>query len=413
MCRAHIIGLALVLLTTSAVAQNADRNRSNTNGKEEAEVARRVAEWIQVFANPDARGGNLDETVRAIKELATIGEPAVPHLMEAMLSPNVNVSVYSANALNEVGTKAVEVVRTRWPDLKEQEKWKFMRFRGKFDYDAARDFAISSLESRNPIVRRQAIEYLTQHKEALAMPTLLKMLNTELPAEHRWVLLNGLANTGGEEVVAALIALLAPNSWAAKGEGLIPPRGPTPDWWPDGRVKICEALGKLKASQATPALLTVLEEKGQGQAYLGFVIIPLLGEFGNTKAISSLRRVLITETKDLEPTSGSLRSVAVALWQLRDRSGWLQLVPLFQSKHDSERQFASEIVSRFGDTSDIWLLVRWLNDPDEEVRYRASRGLARITGIEIRTRFPDSTAEEADLWRLWYDSNKSKSVDGK
>ena len=70
-------------------------------------------------------------------------------------------------------------------------------------------------------------------------------------------------------------------------------------------------------------MLKVLTEKGQGRAYLGQQIIPLLGQFGYKESIPELRRILATDCKDLArslvPPEGIHWLAAQALCRLGDR----------------------------------------------------------------------------------------------
>src|SRR5262249_57768147 len=107
---------------------------------------------------------------------------------------------------------------------------------------------------------------------------------------------------GGEGVPESLIELLKKDSWAAKGEGLIPPPGSPPPWWPDGRPRVIEALRKLKAEKAGPALLAVLQERGPRKAYLGSFIIPFLAEYGGADRGGETKKNAATHDEDNVPS---------------------------------------------------------------------------------------------------------------
>lgn len=233
-----------------------------------------------MFAHPEAQADNLDETVRAIEELTAIGKPAVPQMMKAILGKHQVVAAYSVNTLDNIGRPAVELVRSNWPKWTEAEKWHFMRFRGKFDYPESLEFALASLESKQPVVRRQAIEYSGRYKEAKAGSRLLKMLNTESPESHRWLVIESLAEIGSnDEVTDALIALLAKDRWTAKGKGLIHPPGNPPPWWPDGRHYVIKAPGKIGTRKAAPKRVEVVQEKEPNKGfYFNPDIVRILGE---------------------------------------------------------------------------------------------------------------------------------------
>ena len=113
----------------------------------------------------------------------------------------------------------------------------------------------------------------------------------------------------------AIIKLLDRDSWAAKGEGLLPPEGPPPPWWPDGRPRVIESLVALKAARAVPVLLKVLIEKGSGRAYLGAQIIPFLADYGGPDCVDELKRIAFAKDEDV------IRSVSYKPGDIRSMAG--------------------------------------------------------------------------------------------
>lgn len=299
------IAVALALLASAVLLQTiAVAKRPNPA------VDQRVKSLIAVISDPESPGARFEESHRAIAELVKIGEPAVPLLVETILASSGpttdrvrgrrNGASYSLVALKRIGKPALPHVQKVWPKLDEANRWKLMPFRGQHDYTAALPFALASLESKSESVLSQAVRYLGQHKEAKARDPLLQILNTA-PARVRWEVVDALTAIGGEKVIDAFIKLLAKDSWAAKGDGLIPPPGVTPPWWPDGRPHIVMALRKLKATKAASALVQLLEEKGPGKGYLADFIIPTLSEVGDRECIPALRRVAAANLAALSP----------------------------------------------------------------------------------------------------------------
>jgi HEAT repeat protein len=364
----------------------------------------RIEALIKIFAHPQAGAEKIDDTSRAIQALVAIGKPAVPQLTHAMLGKNASVAIYSALTLDEIGRPAVEIVRAGWPKWSEAEKWEFMRFRGKFDYVDSLPFALKSLDSNSPDVRRRAIKYFALHKEAKARPQLLKMLNTELPQSHRWLVLETLAEIGHDAAAEdALIALLAKGSWAAKGDGLVLPDGFTPRHWPDGRGHVVTALGKMGSRKSAPKLLELLQENGPNQGYLDLYIVPLLGEFGHVPSIPVLKRILAEDKECCKEV------IAIALFRLKDRSAISILTKGLHSKMATERYTALRVFARYGDRSDVLMLGQHLRDSDIEVRILACEGLERITGAMIRSPGQtEITSSAVGLWIAWFENNKSK-----
>ena len=250
-------------------------------------------------AAPKKAGGG--DTSYAIKELVKLGPKAVPDLVDAILRDRNSGGAYAALALDKIGKPALEEVRTAWEKLDERQRWKLMRFRGQFDYDAVLMFAVASLDSDSYEVRQEAIRYAGQYKEPRSRDKLLELLNNDEPPL-RWEVVDALTSIGGDAVVDAFVELLAPDSWAAKGEGLGPaPTFPVP-WWPDARPQVIDALQKLKATKTAPALLSVLQEKGAGKGYLVITIAPALAEFEYREALPELRRILDASPESLTPS---------------------------------------------------------------------------------------------------------------
>lgn len=357
---------------------------------------------IQVLGHPQAGGERLDQTILAMKELITIGKPAVPKLIKARLSQNPVLAGYSAKVLEQIGPEASEGIKAVWPVLEETEKWKFMSVRAKSDYANVVDFAMRSLESKDAQVRLQAIYFVGDHKETKARAALLKMLDTAMPPWHRASIVESLVALANDEVVDAFILLLARDSWAAKGIGLriFDERSPP---GADERPFIIEALAKIGARKAAPKLLEVLQEKGAGRAYLGHAIIPLLGEWEYTKSIPDLRLILTSENDNLASLA------ARSLFQLKDRAAMPKLLLDLRSDQVDTRRLACKVLARHGTRLDIVTLGECLEDADEDVQVYACEGLERITGVKIREPGQNQrTSGVVPLWRKWIEANRDK-----
>jgi HEAT repeat protein len=381
------------------------------------DLNRRIDSLIATWADPKLGGqapsfGNPgdEETRKAFKTLVAIGKPAVPKLIEAVLGKNPIVATYCSYILEEIGQDALPIVRQKWKQLTDAEKWKLMSFRGKFDYENSLPFALSSLESKDPAIRSQAQGYLCLHREARAKSALLKAFKEDIPSR-RWGMIGCIFPYDDQEVIDAHIRLLASNSWVAMGLGRAHPDGGTPPWWPDGRSQVIEAIGRMKAKKSGPALLKVLMEKGSGKAYLGPYILPLLAEFQYKESIPELKRIIATDPSSLapslQPSSYVQVQAARVLWQLGDNSGRLFLVQLLDGKSSGEKQLACRTVAEFGTKDDIDVLARRLDDEDGEVREAACLGLERITGVVNRTPGRTGSSEDdAPLWKEWLEKRK-------
>ena len=180
-----------------------------------------------------------------------------------------------------------------WETLSEADRWKLIKLPGCVARKLAVSQAVRSVDADSFYVRREAARWLGKNKASEAKPRLLEKLHTE-KSPVRYEIVGALAEIGGEDVVDAMIKLLAPDSWAAKGRYLQTWPGFPPYWYGDGRTSIITALAMLKAKRSAPALLKVLQEKGNGKGYLGEFIIPVLGDFGYAEALPELKTILAT-----------------------------------------------------------------------------------------------------------------------
>ena len=272
---------------------------------QEMDVEKRVAELLTVLEHPEARSENLKQTVAAIEELTKIGGPAAPQLVEAVLtnSRTSEVGHTSGRILAEIGKPAFPAIRTKWADLNDGQRWRFMPVFEKHDRESVREYAWNCLDA-DGMVRYEAWHFMLRTRDPRAKERYFDLLagwGDEHPGI-RWSLLPGEKPIYDEKRENdILIDLLEPDSWVAKGEGQIPPAGEVPSWWPDGRPIIIGLLHQRKVERAAPSLLRILEEKGPGGGYLATVIIPILVDFGYKKAISELERIAASE-----PPSGRL-----------------------------------------------------------------------------------------------------------
>ena len=337
-----------------------------------------------------------DENRPYVGILFRIGKRAHPDLLTAYLGGNKLASA-------ALGEGAQPEVARIWEKLSEADRWKLIRLPGCVARKLAVSQAVRSLDADSIYVRREAVQWLGKNKASEAKPRLLEKLHTD-KSYVRYHIVGALAEIGGEDVVDAMIELLAPDSWAAKGQYLQAYPGFPPYWYRDGRTTIIAALAMLKAKRSAPALLKVLQEKGNGKGYLGEFIIPVLGDLGYGEAIPELKTILATgEVAGVNYTAAYPpenhpaeqkrvkaivnRLAARALLQLGDRSGCALLGAELANTDYEVRRFVAETFARFGDKADIPTLERCRTNKDAGVYDWAGIGLKRIN--KERDRDPD------------------------
>ncbi|MCI0641816.1 MAG: HEAT repeat domain-containing protein [Gemmataceae bacterium] len=393
-----LVGAVLCLGVTSVIAQDPYTDKA-------------VDALIAVIGDKDASNGDkLEDTNRAIRALSALGKRAVPKLLDTIVSTNGYAAAYGGHALKEMMPVEVhDLIKERWSKVGDAEKWKLIYHFNRFDFDAACRFAVAGLEHKDETLRGQAWDYVVKYHSSIAIKPAreryLKALAGDDMPKLRWGLLTEKPMFDAEKEADILISLLRPDAWTVKGEGRIYCCH-TPPWWPDGRDLVVTALGARKVKRAAPALINVLAEKGPGRAYLGHLIIPLLGDFGDKEAIPELKRILKTPGKDQEYSLWGLEYnqglAAKALWQLGDQSGRPMMQILLKSSKWGDRRFAAETIGKLGDKNDIETLGSVLDDEDWGVLRFACQGLERITGVQNRALGWTYTGEyDAPLWKAY------------
>lgn len=271
----------------------------------EDKLKQRVRVLLAALADPEARGANLKQAVAAREELARIGGPAAPQLVEAAVTnpASSNVGYTAGQILVDIGKPALPAIRARWADLNDERRWRLVPALERHDCASVRDYAHNCLDSDGP-VRLAAWQFMFRTKDPRAADRYFDALGEggKEPPYVRWSILPGDRPIFDEKRENTLLLyLLEPESWVAKGEGQPPPLGPVPPWWPDGRPHVIRSLHQRKVAAAAPGLLRVLEEKGRGAGYLAELIIPALADLGHKEAIPELMRIAACEPGPGQP----------------------------------------------------------------------------------------------------------------
>ncbi|MCI0642556.1 MAG: HEAT repeat domain-containing protein [Gemmataceae bacterium] len=395
----RVLLLLSISLMGLIITQSSLRAQTAMTGKE---LEKRIDELIQVFRASRPIAQDFKQSLKAVEELAVIGKPAVPKLLEAVTDRDENTAMFSSGALRRIGFPAVGPVRAKWPDLTEEQKWRLMGLRGDFDYQESLGFALQSFESKNAKIRWLAIQHAGLYTEPKARPVLLRMLNTEVPERHRWFIIETLTKIPNDDVADALIALLSPDSWVAKGQGWLLAGFP-PYWWPDARCQIIPVLEKIEAKKAAPVLLDLLRAKGPGKGYFAEFILPVLAKWRYKDAIPEMKRVFASGDEYHKNLAAKF------LFQLNDRSAMAALLKELDSTVPESRRDACKTIAFHGDNRDVLTLGKCLNDPDDDVQIFACEGLERITGVAIRVPGQSiRTFGVVPLWKTWVEQNRTK-----
>jgi len=137
---------------------------------------------------------------------------------------------------------------------------------------------LNDLENENVMVRNNAIYYLGEHKEKLAVPMLIELLNNDQPKETRLMAIESLGKIGNGSSVDALVSALIEK---------------------DNEIRIAaiEALGKIKDPKAVKPLITILNDIDNRDIQIP--TIWALGNIGDKNAIPVLTKLLGAQDKDI------------------------------------------------------------------------------------------------------------------
>ena len=132
---------------------------------------------------------------------------------------------------------------------------------------------LQDLKSENVMVRNNAIYYLGENKEKLAVPMLIQLLNNDQPKETRLNAIEALGKIEEAISVEALVALLNEEDKEIK-------------------MAACDALGIIKNAKAVGHLIRILQDKD-----VRLTAIWALGNIGDKNAVPALTKLLDHQDK--------------------------------------------------------------------------------------------------------------------
>ena len=142
---------------------------------------------------------------------------------------------------------------------------------------------IADLKSENVMVLNNAIYYLGENKEKLAVPMLIQLLNNDQPKETRLNAIEALGKIEEAISVEALVALLNEEDKEIK-------------------MAACDALGIIKNAKAVGHLIRILQDKD-----IRLTAIWALGNIGDKSAIPALTTLL--DDKDKYVSSNAAKAL--------------------------------------------------------------------------------------------------------
>lgn len=135
--------------------------------------------------------------------------------------------------------------------------------------------SLERLNSENPVVKKQAVLYMGQHRCAKAVPALLELLNAEQPRDLRLVVVEALGAIGNPPATERLIQLLSERD-------------------PEVRTAAIITLARMRSRNAVSPLAE-LARGGEPR----LPAIWALGQIGDSSAVPVLKDLLKNPDKDV------------------------------------------------------------------------------------------------------------------
>jgi len=254
--------------------------------------------------------------------------------------------------------------------------------------------ALRAARSLDPAVRRSALRILGYFGYAEALPIFIEAVDDADPRVSE-LALAGLAYLDVPRALEVLLAaaespLERTRRASLRALGLVPRKDPRvaarllaafadPDGWV--RYYACQAAGKLALSDATPAIVKLLEDEA-GQVRVAAV--EALSQMQNEPALAALCRLAEGQEPDL------CRAALIGLGMAKRLEGTSRLLAALQSKDPATRLVAISALAESGAPERVGALARVAQDADENVR-------AAALGFLSTEADPDATRILLDL----------------
>ncbi len=162
------------------------------------------------------------------------------------------------------------------------------------------------------------------------------------------------------------------------------------------RRRACEHLAAHPDAAHEVFLVPLL---GDSQQAVVVAAIRALGAAGQVRDIDALKRQLLAANEEVQ------LAAAVALMQLRDRSGEEAIERLSYASDVQTRARVAQVFGAVGDARAVGVLIRLLDDPRATVSHAALASLPKAAGHDLTQPGDDATVpttEQVARWKKWY-----------
>ncbi len=138
---------------------------------------------------------------------------------------------------------------------------------------------------------------------------------------------------------------------------------------------------------------------GDSEQAVVVAAIRALGAAGQVRDIDALKRQLLAANEEVQ------LEAAVALMQLRDRSGEEAIERLSYASDIQTRARVAQALGALGDARAVGVLIRLLDDPRATVSHAALASLPKAAGRDLSQPGDGATVpatEQIARWKKWY-----------
>jgi HEAT repeat protein len=355
--------------------------------------------------------------VEAVDALARMGEPAIPALLNAIETGDHSLKSHSMRALGEMGSSAVSAVPALLKeanDKESEERYNAIEALGKIGSPLALDTLSAALKEGNSRIITKAAAHALQKMGACASNHLIPIALSEeyaageagkLAAEsireardsslapkliaglgdkNPYVRANAAKALGGMDfptVPLALAVALEEESALVRAEAAeafgklrVPPPDFSPlinalnDPSPEVRRNIALAMGELRDSRATPALIGALKDEDAQ------VVLAACEAFTKIRSRNAVRQL----SKLLNGTNADFRDAAAEALKEIGEPAAKTFVAALREGDEELRAISAKALGKIGCHYGISALIASLNDESPKVRAAAAEALGEI-----------------------------------
>jgi len=301
----------------------------------------------------------------AVCALAAIGEPALPHLVQALRSSESSIRFGAAEALGLTNLEqAVQPLVKGLSDLNASVRRAAALSLASMSCASALQALSDAANASDPLPQAAAIDALSRIVNERSLPVLVSLLGAPT-YQQRMAAAEALQAVGQAAVPGVIHALQHGDE--------------------NMRRTAAEVLGGIRAEQAIPALIEALGDPSEYVILAAMDALKTCGEI----AVLPLMRAYFNGNSNLRLALGK---VLLKMAELARP----QLLTALKQGTPAAREQTVHLISQSGEAWTIAPLASLLDDPNVSLRYLAVQGLSRAGQVEVVPHLLHAAADEND-----------------